>query len=179
MDDTPDINELIRELNEDGLVSDADRVESTESVRDSSELAVRLDAWLQELVRRAGSDLLLVPGAPPSVRIDGQISPLASGPLSGEEIEEAVVPALPRHARTLYRNTGIADASHRVRGLGRFRVNLHRERGRAAAAVRALPSQPPRLASLGLPACSGRQNRGRSRRDSVVLHIDSDSRPAQ
>src|SRR6185436_705504 len=97
------------------------------------------------LVRRAGSDLLLVPGAPPSVRIDGQISPLASGPLSGEEIEEAVVPALPRHARTLYRNTGIADASHRVRGLGRFRVNLHRERGRAAAAVRALPSQPPRL----------------------------------
>ncbi len=144
MDDAPDINELIRELNEDGLVSDADRVESTE--------AVRLDAWLQELVRRAGSDLLLVPGAPPSVRIDGQISPLASGPLSGEEIEEAVVPALPRHARTLYRDTGIADASHRVRGLGRFRVNLHRERGRAAAAVRALPSQPPRLASLGLPA---------------------------
>ena len=152
MDDTPDINELIRELNEDGLAVDADRVESTEAVRNSSELPVRLDAWLQELVRRAGSDLLLVPGAPPSVRIDGEIRPLASGPLSGEEIEDAVVPALPRHARALYRDTGIADASHRVRGLGRFRVNLHRERGRAAAAVRALPSQPPRLASLGLPA---------------------------
>ena len=38
-----------------------------------------------------------------------------------------------------------------MRGVGRFRINLHRERGRAAATVRALPTQPPRLATLGLP----------------------------
>ena len=105
-----------------------------------------------ELVGRSGSDLLLVAGAPPSVRVDGRIAPLSGGPLYGDEIEEAVLPALARHAREKYRGEGIADASHRVRGLGRFRVNLHRERGRAGAAVRALPSQPPRLASLGLPA---------------------------
>src|SRR4029077_6901020 len=58
---------------------------------------------------------------------------------------------LASHARAQYRDGGIADASHRVRGLGRFRINLHRERGRAAATVRALPAQPPRLATLGLP----------------------------
>src|SRR5688572_2132965 len=45
----------------------------------------------------------------------------------------------------------IADLSYKVRGLGRFRINLHRERGRPAAAIRALPTEPPRLASLGLP----------------------------
>ena len=84
--------------------------------------------------------------------MDGPLTPLAEPPLSGEEIEDAVLPALPHHARAQYRDTGISDASHRVRGLGRFRVNLHRERGRAAATVRALPAQPPRLASLGLPA---------------------------
>ncbi len=112
---------------------------------------MRLDAWLVELVRRAGSDLLLVAGAAPAVRIDGRVSALPEPPLSGEEIEEAVLPALARHARAQYREHGISDASHRVRGVGRFRVNLHRERGRAAATVRALPTQPPRLAALGLP----------------------------
>src|SRR5262249_45240200 len=96
-------------------------------------------------------DLLLVAGAPPSIRTDGSIAPLKEPPLSGEEIEEAVLPGLPRHARKQYREGGIADASHRVPGVGRFRVNLHRDRGRAAATARALPTQPPRLASLGLP----------------------------
>ena len=45
----------------------------------------------------------------------------------------------------------IADGSFRMQGLGRFRINLHRERGRAAATLRALPSRVPRLATLGLP----------------------------
>jgi twitching motility protein PilT len=51
----------------------------------------------------------------------------------------------------LYRQTLIADSSYRITGLGRFRINLHRERGRAAATVRALPSQVPDLADLHLP----------------------------
>jgi twitching motility protein PilT len=50
-----------------------------------------------------------------------------------------------------YRDDGSADISLRRDGLGRFRVNLHRERGRAAATIRALPSKPPLLADLGLP----------------------------
>src|SRR5204863_9190427 len=60
-------------------------------------------------------------------------------------------PALPPPARRLYREGGIADGSFRITGVGRFRINLHRERGRAAAALRALPVKVPRLASLGLP----------------------------
>ncbi len=143
MDETDDINRLIRELNAERPGSGAIAGETVE--------AVRLDRWLEELVRRAGSDLLLVAGAAPALRIDGSVTPLAAPPLSGEEIEEAVLPALAYHARTQYRERGIADGSHRVRGFGRFRVNLHRERGRAAATVRALPTQPPRLGSLGLP----------------------------
>ena len=145
MEDTEDINRLIRELNED-RPSGSGALGSGESAE-----AVRLDGWLQELVGRGGSDLLLVAGAAPSLRIDGRVVPLAAAPLSGDEIEEAVLPALATHARAQYRESGIADGSHRVRGVGRFRVNLHRERGRAAAAVRALPTQPPRLSSLGLP----------------------------
>jgi twitching motility protein PilT len=112
----------------------------------------RIERWLRMLAERHGSDLLLVAGAPPSVRIDGRVVPLADGPLDGQDIEEAVVPALAPHARRHYREVRIADASFRLPGVGRFRINLHRERGRAAAAVRLLPSRVPRLATLNLPA---------------------------
>ncbi len=111
-----------------------------------------LKQWLGELVARNGSDLLLVPQAPASIRFEGQLSMIGERPLSGEEIEAAVFPALAAHAREEYQQHGIADSSYRIEGLGRFRINLHRERGRAAATVRALPSTVPTLDELRLPA---------------------------
>jgi twitching motility protein PilT len=139
VDEVQDLNELIRELNSD---------RPPESGGGS---AARLEGWLQTLVERGGSDLLLVAGAPPSLRLDGSLTPLPGAPLAGDEIEEAVLPALSSAARSRYARDSVADVSYKVRGIGRFRLNLHRERGRAAAAIRALPSEPPRLASLGLP----------------------------
>jgi twitching motility protein PilT len=111
----------------------------------------RLEGWLRTLAGRGGSDLLLVAGASPSIRVDGRVLPLADGPLDGLDVEEAVIPALPPHARRQYRDSRIADASFRLQGVGRFRINLHRERGRGAAAVRLLPTRVPRLAALNLP----------------------------
>jgi twitching motility protein PilT len=111
----------------------------------------RLERWLRVLVDAGGSDLLLVPGAPPSIRVNGRVRPLAEGPVDGVDVEESILPALPPHARRAYRQGMIADGSFAVSGLGRFRINLHRERARAAAAVRALPSRVPRLATLNLP----------------------------
>jgi len=111
----------------------------------------RLERWLRTLHDAGGSDLLLVAGAAPSIRVDGRVRPLADGPLDGLDVEEAVLPALAPHARRIYRQSLIVDGSFRVQGLGRYRINLHRERGRAAATVRALPARVPRLATLGLP----------------------------
>ena len=110
-----------------------------------------LHRWLEQLVAQKGSDLLLVSGAPAAVRTEGVLSPLGESTLSGEEIEQAVLPAMAAHAREEYQQYGIADSSYRVQGLGRFRINLHRERGRAAATVRALPSAIPTLDELHLP----------------------------
>jgi twitching motility protein PilT len=141
-------------------VSDADDIErlihelhSTVQPAPSPALgdSVRLERWLRLLAERNGSDLLLVAGAPPSIRVDSKVIPLAEGPLDGVDIEEAVLPALAPHARRQYREARITDASLRISGVGRFRINLHRERGRAAAAVRLLPSRAPRLSTLGLP----------------------------
>jgi len=111
----------------------------------------RLDSWLTTLVSEAGSDLLLVDGAPASIRFKGEVRRIETKPLDGHEIEAAVVPALSGHARQLYCDRHIADCSYRVAGLGRFRINLHRERGHAAAAIRSLPAKIPSLSELHLP----------------------------
>jgi len=112
----------------------------------------RLVRWLERARALGASDLLLVAGAAPSVRLSGRLAPLdGEDSLDGDQIESAVLPSLPEHARRAFRDGAAVDA--RLRGaVGRFRVNLHRERGRAAAAIRVLPGEPPRLASLGLPA---------------------------
>ena len=112
----------------------------------------RINHWLRALVARGGSDLLLVPGAPACILRDGQVEKLEQRPLEASEIEPAVIPALSSYALKTYREHRIADSSYAVEGLGRFRINLHRERGAAAAAVRALPSKVPVIADLHLPA---------------------------
>src|SRR4029079_14766142 len=91
-------------------------------------------------------------GGPATVRIDGVLVRLDAPILDGVDVEEAVVPYLPPHARKQYQDLRVADASFRLPELGRFRVNLPRERGRAAGAIRVLPPQVPRLSELALPA---------------------------
>ncbi len=141
MSERDDLDALVRELN-----SAAPRPAPGGDVH-----TARLLGWLEVAVARSASDLLLVAGAPPSLRIDGRVVPLHEGPLGGDEIADAVVAALPPHAQRAFRDGGIADASFRVPGIGRFRINLHHERGRAAATIRSLPTLVPRLESLGLP----------------------------
>ena len=111
----------------------------------------RLNDWLRTLAERRGSDLLLASGVPACIRLEGQVQPIGTETLTGPEIEAAVLPALVPNALRQYRNHQIADASYRVPGVGRFRINLHRERGMAAAAVRALPAEVPLLPQLHLP----------------------------
>jgi twitching motility protein PilT len=142
MADQDEIERLIVELHEST---------GTDTTLPSPGTTARLETWLRLLAGRNGSDLLLVAGAAPSIRVDGRVHALHDGPLDGIDVEEAVFPALAPHARRQYRERHIADASFRIQGLGRFRINLHRERGRAAAAVRLLPTRVPRLATLGLP----------------------------
>jgi len=117
-----------------------------------SQDSVQLHLWLEQLASRKGSDLLLVPQAPASMRVEGTLVAIGDSPLTGDEIEAAVLPALAAHAQAQYQQNLIADSSYRIEGLGRFRINLHRERGHAAATVRALPSKVPGLEQLNLPA---------------------------
>lgn len=113
---------------------------------------VALGQWLALLKERSGSDLFLVEGAPPAGRIHGIVEALAQEALTGDKILAAVSPLLPPGKLDDFRKRGYADTSFRHETLGRLRLNVHRERSRPAATIRVLPSEPPRLASLGLPS---------------------------
>jgi twitching motility protein PilT len=158
MQPSDDLDDLIRELNASGEADiEADPDAEARALPIAHEPAAkgdtsRLERWLSLLRERGASDLLLVSGAAPVMRLDGRVLPLSEGPLDGDEIERAVFPALPAHAQRHYRDTHIADSSFRLHNVGRFRINLHHERGRAAASIRVLPTTVPRLNTLGLPA---------------------------
>lgn len=140
MDEAPKIDRIVDELNQ------------HRGPEASGQAATaQLHNWLQTLLARGGSDLLLVAGMPACIRAQGAVQKIGDVPLNGAEIEGAVLPALTAHALELYRKSQIADSSYRVAGLGRFRINLHRERGHAAAAIRALPQKVPTLRELNLP----------------------------
>ncbi|MGQ0737166.1 MAG: type IV pilus twitching motility protein PilT [Acidobacteriota bacterium] len=139
--DDDDLNALISALNE-----------SSAPDRTARDVSGQVEPLLAQVVASRGSDLLLVAGAPPAIRVDGAVRRLEGALLDGADIEEMVLPLLPPHARQHYHDRQAADGSLRVPALGRFRINLHRERGRAAAAIRVLPPRVPRLADLNLPA---------------------------
>ena len=63
-----------------------------------------------------------------------------------------MLPVLTSRALQQFREHQISDSSYRIDGHGRFRINMHRERGQAAASIRALPSKVPHLSELRLPA---------------------------
>jgi twitching motility protein PilT len=115
-----------------------------------------LAGWLAVTAEREASDLILVAGEPPTLRIEGKLVRSSGNTLDGHDIEQLVLPELPAHAQRQFAAHGIADAAVKVPGLGRFRVNLHRERGRAAATIRRLSTKIPPFASLNLPAGSDR-----------------------
>jgi twitching motility protein PilT len=114
-----------------------------------------LDHLLAETVGRGASDLLLVPGSAPTVRVDGRLEPLPSPVLLPDAVGALLEPYLAGRHRQALREAGSADLTLRRGGPGgagwRFRVNLHRQRGGLAAAVRALPRRVPTLAELDLP----------------------------
>ena len=141
----PELNQLVREVNravEDRPSSSLDRAEVGEGHP--------LETLLGEMRKRQASDLLLIAGSPPVFRVDGQLTQIDADRLDGDDLHAMFTRALSPRLREIFDAEGAVDFSLR-RGSSRFRVNLHRQRGEWAAAVRALPVPIPTLAALSLP----------------------------
>ncbi len=110
-----------------------------------------LDQLLGLAVSRGASDVLLVVGASPVLRVQGSLTSTARAPLEAEEVRSLVLPLLDEPQVDELQKRKSVDLSFMREGLGRFRVNIHYQRGTLAASIRLLPSRIPSLESLHLP----------------------------
>jgi twitching motility protein PilT len=112
----------------------------------------RLARLLADARTAHASDLLLVAGARPTVRINGHLVPAGDGPLHPEESAGLCAALVPdTHVETLA-GAGAVDFVLARKGVGRLRCNVHRAAGRWSAALRLLPERVPDLAALNLPS---------------------------
>lgn len=140
------------------LVADLNRAapssRSRETARPSAE-AFRstgsMDSLLAQSVRSGASDLLIVAGAPASMRVNGTLVPGSGATLSADDVNAMLLPVLGAGRYEELQRQRSADFCFVRPELGRFRANLHFQRGTLAASIRLLPAQIPSLESLRLP----------------------------
>lgn len=108
-----------------------------------------------ELIEKAisgrASDLHLSSGLRPSVRIDGDIVPLTEQPYFPKEIETVAYSIMGSMEKETLEKNGEVDFAYSVPSVGRFRVNVFRQRGTLAMAVRILNLSIPKPEELGVP----------------------------
>ncbi|GJG84995.1 twitching motility protein PilT [Gemmatimonadetes bacterium T265] len=116
-----------------------------------------MDAILRAAVERGASDLHVKAGDVLRARVDGRLVPLTRQPLTAEQTRSIAQRLLPGEAEraTLDALTDY-DCAYAVAGVGRFRVNIMRQRGAFSAVLRLIPHEVPTLDVLGLPASVAR-----------------------
>ena len=112
----------------------------------------RIDAFLELAVNQRGSDLHLVAGQPPRIRIDGELQPVRFRELAPGDIMALLDEFMSAEHRQALEAQSSVDFAYETETCGRFRVNVYRALGGTAVALRAIPAKVPSLQSLDLPA---------------------------
>ncbi len=112
-----------------------------------------LEELLREVAKQNASDLHLVVGRYPTLRIDGSLAPLTQHELVTPERADALVQALMNEGeREIFRRDSEVDFSYAYRDKARFRVNVYKQKGFIAAALRLIPSKIRTVEELNLPS---------------------------
>jgi len=109
--------------------------------------------YLTAAVQEEASDLFIVPGAPVSIKVDGQLRAVSEKkimPTEGEELINEIYTSAGRSMEE-FRLSGDDDFSFAVSGLARFRVNTYRQRGSLAAVIRVVAFSIPDWQEMGIP----------------------------
>ena len=106
-------------------------------------------------VQKGASDIHITAGAPPRARINGDLVPIGSEKLDAADTEAIVKEVLGKEHLEEYRLKGETDLSYSVKGLGRFRISVYRQRGSSSMALRVVALRIPTMEELGLPESVG------------------------
>jgi twitching motility protein PilT len=141
-----DLERIVAELNQ------ASGKRRSTSLADSQpEAAPALLDLLTLAHSEKASDLLLVAGMPPMLRRGGRIGQSRLPSLAAEEIPNLVLPLLTPKQYKVLQNRKTVDVAFSTPNLGRFRANIHHQRGTLAVSIRLLPKTVPTLEALHLP----------------------------
>jgi len=114
-----------------------------------------LDPLLTQAAARNASDVILVAGSGVTLRVNGMLTPTTGKALNAEDLRKLLLPLLTSEQVKELEEKRVVDFSF-VRGsTGRFRANIHYQRGTLAPSIRLLPGQMPTLESLHLPTMLG------------------------
>jgi len=114
-------------------------------------VSVDIDRILHIAAEHGASDIHVVAWHPPVVRVHTEIVPLDLPPVSPDQAVAMLEKIAPPDALTTFQRQKDADFSYEIKGLGRYRVNAHMQRGVIALAMRAIKSKVPPFNSLSLP----------------------------
>lgn len=107
---------------------------------------------LQKTVSSKASDLHLTVGSPPTLRIAGQLSPVANAPkLDAKQVEDLVSQLLSEEQQQRLKEEREIDLSFSLSDVARFRINAFHQKGYPAASLRLIPFKVPTIEELNLP----------------------------
>jgi len=105
----------------------------------------------QLAVERKASDLHLISTLSPILRINGELTNTDLPPISRDDVKRLIYSLLSDRQKTQFERDLELDISVGVQGIGRFRVNVHAQRGSIEAAFRLVANSIPSFQELGLP----------------------------
>jgi twitching motility protein PilT len=122
-----------------------------------------IEDFLRSMHLRKGSDLHVIAGDPPRMRVHGDLITLANQPLDGEELQTELLAIMSRASQEQFNKNDSADFAYNVPDVARFRVNVLRHLNGIGAVFRSIPSQALTLEELNMPQALhdlSRANRG-------------------
>lgn len=114
-------------------------------------MTVELDKLLRLVVDRDASDLHLIVGAPPVVRLYGDLRPLNLPPLTAEDTYAFMRSITPERYQRELKERGGADYGFAYEDRGRFRVSLYMQKGTIGLSLRLIPYKIRSFREIGLP----------------------------
>ncbi|MFW5782006.1 MAG: type IV pilus twitching motility protein PilT [Candidatus Muiribacteriaceae bacterium] len=110
-----------------------------------------LNDLLNLVIDNEASDLHLTVGAPPIIRVDGELIATDLDILTPMDTRSLIYNMLNADQQKEFEEKRELDLSYSVHGFGRFRVNVYKQRGCIGAAFRVIPSKIPSIDELNLP----------------------------
>ncbi|MGA9110885.1 MAG: type IV pilus twitching motility protein PilT [Smithella sp.] len=112
----------------------------------------KIDAFFHLMHEQGASDLHLISGQQPAIRIRGDIERIKYDILTNDALKVLLYEITPEHKIKFFEETGDVDFAYEVPGLARYRVNYFQQKNGIGAVFREIPDKILSCAELGLPS---------------------------